>query len=76
LAAAEAGVPVIECAPSAVKASTAGFGNADKRAVTTTVKKLLGVSAIPGPDDAADALAIALAAETVFKSPHPKRSTP
>jgi len=37
-----------------------GYGNADKRQVQQMVKVLLGLSDIPQPDDAADALAVAI----------------
>ncbi|HYM83680.1 MAG TPA: crossover junction endodeoxyribonuclease RuvC [Candidatus Dormibacteraeota bacterium] len=59
LAAAEAGVPVREATPSEVKTAVAGYGAADKAQVARMVKLLLAMSAIPTPDDAADALAVA-----------------
>ena len=46
--------------PSEVKAAITGYGSADKRQVGTMVAKVLGLSEIPRPADAADALAIAL----------------
>ena len=58
---AEAGVPVHEIAPNAVKLALAGHGSAPKAQVGRMVVRLLGLSAIPKPDDAADAAAIALA---------------
>jgi crossover junction endodeoxyribonuclease RuvC len=46
--------------PSEVKAAITGYGSADKKQVGTMVAKVLGLSEIPRPADAADALAIAL----------------
>jgi len=46
--------------PSEVKAAITGYGAADKRQVGTMVAKVLGLTEIPRPADAADALAIAL----------------
>lgn len=58
---AEAGVPAHEVAPSAVKLALTGSGSAPKDQVGRMVVRLLGLSGIPKPDDAADAAAIALA---------------
>jgi len=60
LAAAEAGVPVMEATPNEVKSAIAGYGAADKRQVQRMVQVVLGMSAPPRLDDAADALAIAV----------------
>lgn len=60
LALAEASVPVSEYSPLEVKQAVAGYGGADKNQVQQMVKALLGLSDIPRPDDAADALAIAI----------------
>ena len=61
LAAAErAGVPIFEYSPSQVKQAVAGYGKAEKRQVMEMTRRLLGLSAVPRPDDAADAVAIAL----------------
>jgi crossover junction endodeoxyribonuclease RuvC len=60
LAAAQHGVTVHSYAPRLVKASVAGYGNADKRHVQEMVRSLLQMSEIPEPADAADALAVAL----------------
>jgi crossover junction endodeoxyribonuclease RuvC len=54
------GVQVSEYTPNEVKQAVAGYGSADKRQVGEMVRTLLGLSAIPRPDDAADALAIAI----------------
>jgi crossover junction endodeoxyribonuclease RuvC len=60
LAAAQHGVEVHSYAPRLIKASVAGYGNADKRHVQVMVGSLLGMEEIPEPADAADALAVAL----------------
>jgi crossover junction endodeoxyribonuclease RuvC len=60
LAAAEAGLPVMEATPNEVKSAIAGFGGADKQQVQRMVQVVLGMSAPPQNDDAADALAIAV----------------
>ena len=60
LAAAQHGVEVHSYAPRLIKASVAGYGNADKRHVQVMVRSLLGMAEIPEPADAADALAVAL----------------
>lgn len=59
LAFAGSGMPVAEYTPVQVKQAVTGDGRADKRAVGEMVKRLLGMDAIPQPDDAADALAVA-----------------
>ena len=60
LAAAHAGLPVYEYTPSAVKQAVVGYGNASKRQVQEMVRLLLRLSDIPRPDDAADAVAVAI----------------
>ena len=60
LAAAQCGVPVRSYSPREVKASVAGYGNADKGQMQLMVRALLGMSETPEPADAADALAVAL----------------
>jgi crossover junction endodeoxyribonuclease RuvC len=60
LAAAEAGVPVGEATPNEVKSAVAGYGAADKEQVSRMVALVLGMAARPTPDDAADALAVAV----------------
>ncbi|MCI8403426.1 MAG: crossover junction endodeoxyribonuclease RuvC [Clostridia bacterium] len=54
------GIPICEYTPLQVKQSVTGYGRADKKQIQTMVKMLLGLNAIPKPDDAADALAIAI----------------
>lgn len=58
-ACAEAGVPVFEYAPRRVKQAVVGFGGAQKEQVQAMVKTLLGMDSEP-PEDAADALAMAI----------------
>lgn len=53
-------IPIFEYTPLQVKQSITGYGRADKKQIQTMVKMLLHLSAIPKPDDAADALAIAI----------------
>ena len=60
MTAAKLGVPIAEYNPSQVKQSVVGYGKAEKRQVMDMTKRLLGLSAVPKPDDAADAVAIAL----------------
>ena len=60
LAAAELGITVAEYSPQEVKIAMTGYGKADKNQIQQMVKILLGLSFIPKPDDAADALAIAI----------------
>lgn len=60
LAAAQRGLPVAEYAPSEVKQAVVGYGKADKRQIQEMVRIMLGLEAVPRPDDAADALAIAI----------------
>ena len=60
LAAAEAGLPVSEYKPAEVKQALVGYGNAGKRQVQEMLRIMLRLDAIPSPDDAADAIAIAI----------------
>jgi crossover junction endodeoxyribonuclease RuvC len=60
LAAAQAGVPVVEYTPTQVKAAVAGGGDAHKEQVGFMVRALLRLAEVPRPPDAADALALAL----------------
>ena len=58
----EHGIPCLEFNPADVKIAVCGNGRAEKGQVQAMVKTLLKLAEIPKPDDAADALAIALAA--------------
>jgi crossover junction endodeoxyribonuclease RuvC len=53
-------VPVTEYTPNQVKQAITGSGRADKRAMQEMITRLLHLDGIPKPDDAADALSIAL----------------
>lgn len=55
-----AGVEIHEYTPLQVKQAISGYGQADKRQMQEMVRLLLGLSKVPKPDDAADALAIAI----------------
>lgn len=55
-------LPYIEFTPAQVKQALTGYGNADKAEVQEAVARELGLDRIPRPDDAADGLALALAA--------------
>ena len=59
-AAEKCGVPLYEYTPSQVKLAVTGYGKAEKRQVQFMVKEMLRLAAIPKPDDAADALAVAV----------------
>ncbi|MFN8629011.1 MAG: crossover junction endodeoxyribonuclease RuvC [Chloroflexota bacterium] len=60
LAAAEHDIPVREATPNEIKVGVTGFGNADKEQVGRMVAVILGLDAVPTPDDTADALACAI----------------
>ena len=60
LAIRQAGLEVAAYKPSQVKQAVVGYGNATKHQVQDMTKRLLGLEAMPKPDDAADAIAIAL----------------
>jgi crossover junction endodeoxyribonuclease RuvC len=60
LTAAQHGRPVREATPNEVKSAIAGYGAADKEQVQRMVQLVLGMAEVPRPDDAADALAIAV----------------
>jgi crossover junction endodeoxyribonuclease RuvC len=56
----KAGLPVYDYTPLQVKQSVSGYGRADKRQVQQMVKAILNLERVPKPDDAADAVAVAL----------------
>jgi len=60
LALAESDVSIAEYSPNEIKQAVAGYGGADKVQVQMMVKALLNLDQIPQPDDAADALAVAI----------------
>ena len=60
LALAQKGLSPVAYSPSQVKMSVVGYGKAEKRQVMEMTRILLGLEKVPRPDDAADALAVAL----------------
>lgn len=60
LAAESCGLPIFEYTPLQVKQAVTGYGRAEKQQVMELVRRLLHMQTIPRPDDAADALAVAL----------------
>lgn len=60
LAIERAGVPLFEYTPMQVKQAVVGYGLAEKRQVMDMTRHLLRLKAVPRPDDAADALALAI----------------
>ena len=60
LAAAQSGISVSEYSPSEIKHAVAGYGKADKNQMQEMVRMILHLRNVPQPDDAADALAIAI----------------
>jgi crossover junction endodeoxyribonuclease RuvC len=65
---ADAGIPVVEATPNQVKQGIAGWGGADKKQVQHMVARLLRLKEIPKPDDAADALALAIVGGFVYRT--------
>lgn len=61
---------VFEYTPLEVKMALTGYGRADKRQIQEMVKVLLSLPEIPKPDDAADALAIAICHAQSYKKSH------
>jgi len=60
LALQQAGIPMREFTPMEIKQAITGYGRADKHQMQQMVRLLLGLESIPRPDDAADAVAVAL----------------
>ena len=60
LACANAGCPVFEYTPLQVKQALTGYGRADKHQMQEMVRQILGLEKAPRPDDAADAVAVAI----------------
>jgi crossover junction endodeoxyribonuclease RuvC len=56
----QAGLSIAEYKPTVVKQAVVGYGGADKKQMQEMVRITLGLAAVPKPDDAADALAIAI----------------
>jgi crossover junction endodeoxyribonuclease RuvC len=60
LAAAQAGLPVYEYKPAEVKQALVGYGGAGKAQIQEMVRMMLDLTEVPRPDDAADAIAVAI----------------
>ena len=60
LACRQAGLTIFEYTPLQVKQAVVGYGGAEKKQVQMMVRSILGLDEIPKPDDAADALAVAI----------------
>jgi len=60
LAAAQKGIPIFEYTPMQIKQAVCGYGKAEKRQVMDMTKRLLHMKEVARPDDAADAIAVAL----------------
>lgn len=60
LSAAQQGLPIYEYTPMQIKQAVVGYGNATKLQVMDMTKRLLNMQAVARPDDAADAIAVAL----------------
>ena len=71
-AAEKCGIPLYEYTPSQVKLAVTGYGKAEKHQVMDMTKRLLKLTAMPKPDDAADALALALCHARSFTSRLPQ----
>ena len=56
----QSGIEAFEYTPNEIKPAAAGYGGAEKRQVQEMVRALLQLDSIPKPDDAADALAVAI----------------
>lgn len=73
-AAEKCGIPLYEYTPGQVKLAVTGYGKAEKRQVMDMTRRLLKLRAVPRPDDAADALALAICHARSFTSRIPQRS--
>lgn len=60
VAAANRNIPICEYTPLQIKQAVTGYGRADKKQIQSMVKMMLGLDVVPKPDDAADALAVAI----------------
>jgi len=61
------GLDIFEYTPLQVKQAVVGYGRADKKQVQSMVKAILSLNEVPKPDDAADALALAICCESSLK---------
>ncbi|MDY3281940.1 crossover junction endodeoxyribonuclease RuvC [Dysosmobacter sp.] len=71
-AAERCGVPLYEYTPSQVKMAVTGYGKAEKRQVMDMTRRLLKLPSVPRPDDAADALGLAICHARSFTSRLPQ----
>lgn len=71
-AAEKCGIPLYEYTPGQVKLAVTGYGKAEKRQVMDMTRRLLHLKTVPRPDDAADALALALCHARSFTSRLPR----
>ena len=71
-AAEKCGIPLYEYTPSQVKLAVTGYGKEEKHQVMDMTKRLLKLKSVPRPDDAADALALALCHARSFTSRIPQ----
>ncbi len=76
LAAVQAGLPIAEYTPAEVKRAVVGYGRAEKSQVQQMVKLLLGLTVLPTPYDAADALAVAICHLHALGPAAPTRTRP
>ena len=67
LALADAGICTVEITPNQLKQGMTGFGGADKKQIQEMVKRVLRLKQVPKPDDAADALALAIVGAPLVK---------
>lgn len=67
---AKAGLEIAEFTPMEVKQAVVGYGGAEKKQVQLMVKAILNLESIPKPDDAADALAIAICCSNTTNNSH------
>ena len=75
-AAEKCGIPLFEYTPSQVKQAVVGYGRAEKHQVMDMTRRLLKLTTMPRPDDAADALALALCHARSATSRLPKANVP
>lgn len=71
---AEQHLPIVEVKPVEVKQAMTGSGNADKREIQKMVQLNFGLAAPPQPDDAADAVAVAVTAAAIYQRKQQERS--
>ncbi len=76
LAAAESGAPIAEYTPAEIKRAVVGYGRAEKHQVQEMVRLLLGLRAAPEPNDAADALAVAICHAHALSAPAALQTAP